>query len=363
LVIVNTSGLRARGLIGAVAECRPAVVAKRDVFVETARRRIARAPDQPPDAVEPRTARAYITEDCMKRVQATGDAVPMPRLFKPLAFALAGSLAIAACEPTAENTPQSLAYERQQSQQLVQELEARDMLVEDRALNRYVRSVVNKIERTRPAGSVPIEAYIVKDADVNAFTPGGGYLFVHAGLLAAMENEAQFANVIAHEIGHIDRGHIQAGMQTRSGVQLGAAAAQIGGAILGIDPNLTQLGVGLGANLAVSSFTRTQERDADATGVQYLANAGYDVVEGARSFEVLGRLYGDGGVPLFATHPPTGERQQALVQAAAQHGATSGYVGEAEYDRAVRPLRQEVLQFYERSGRNREAAQVRQNLR
>jgi predicted Zn-dependent protease len=121
--------------------------------------------------------------------------------------------------------------------------------------------------------------------------------------------------------------------------------------------------VGLGAQYAVSSFTRTQERDADATGVQYLASAGYDVDEGARSFEVLRRLYGDGGVPFFNSHPPTGERQEMLTQAAAQLGATQGYVGEAEYDRAVRPLRQEVLRYYEQSGRNREAAQVRNNLR
>lgn len=287
--------------------------------------------------------------------------MPMLRTLRPLA--LAATLAVAGCEPTAENTPQSLAAERQASQQMVQQLQSRGMLVENRSLNSYVRGVVERIERTRPPGAVPIEAYIVKDADVNAFTPGGGHLFVNAGLLAAMENEAQFATVVAHEIGHIDRGHIQAGQATRTGVQLGAAAAQIGGALLGIDPNLTQLGVGLGANLAVSSFTRTQERDADATGVRYVAAAGYDVDEGARSFEVLSRLYGNGGVPFFQSHPASAERQQALTQAAAELGATEGYVGDAEYDRAVRELRQEALQFYEQSGRAREAAQVRQNLR
>jgi predicted Zn-dependent protease len=281
----------------------------------------------------------------------------------PLAIAFAGALAVGACEPTAQNTTRSLAQERQASQQLVQQLEARDMLVEDRGLNRYVEGVVNRIERTRPPGAVPIDAYIVKDADVNAFTMGGGDLFVNAGLLAAMENEAQFATVVAHEIGHIDRGHIQAGQARRTGVQLGATAAQIGGALLGVDPSLTRLGVGLGAQYAVSSFTRTQERDADTTGVQYLAQAGYDVDEGARSFEVLRRLYGDGGVPFFASHPPTAERQQTLNQAAARLNATEGYVGAAEYDAATRGLRQEALEFYEQSGRDREAAQVRQNLR
>jgi predicted Zn-dependent protease len=277
--------------------------------------------------------------------------------------ALVGALSVSGCEPTAQNTPQSLASERAQSQQLVRQLQSQDALVEDPALNAYFRQVVERIERTRPPGSVPIEAFIVKDADVNAFTPGGGYLFANAGLIAAMENEAQLATVIAHEIGHIDRGHIQAGQATRTGVQLGAAAAMIGGALLGVDPNLTELGVGLGANLAVSSFTRTQERDADATGIQYVAAAGYDGDEGARSFEVLRRLYGDAGVPWLNSHPPSGERQEAVAQTAAQLGATEGYVGQAEYDRATRELRQAVLQYYEQSGRTREAAQIRQNLR
>ena len=287
----------------------------------------------------------------------------MLRRARPLALALATSLALAGCAPTAQNTPQSLAQERTQSQQLVEQLRSQGMLVEDPALNAYLDKVVNRIAQTRPPGSVPIKAYIVKDADVNAFTPGGGYLFVNAGLIAAMENEAQLATVVAHEMGHVDRGHIQAGQATRTGVQLGATAAQIGGALLGIDPNLTQLGVGLGANLAVSSYTRTQERDADATGVRYVAAAGYDVDEGARSFEVLRRLYGDGGVPFLNSHPPTDERQQALDKAAVELHATEGYVGKQEYDRATRQLRQDVLQYYESAGRTREAAQVRQNLR
>lgn len=287
----------------------------------------------------------------------------MFRSLKPAALALSATLAFAACEPVTQNTPQSIASERAQAQQLVQQLQAKNALVTDARLTSYVGGIVNGIERARGPGAVPITPYIVKDADVNAFTPGGGYLFVNAGLIAAMENEAQLATVLAHEIGHIDRGHIQAQRARQTGVGLGAAAAMIGGALLGIDPQLTEFGVNLGAQYAVSSFTREQERDADVMAGRYLATAGYNVVEGANSFDVLRRVSGGAGGPGFlSTHPPTGERQQAMVQAARQLGATSGRVNAAEYASATRALRQEALAFYQRAGRDREAAVVSRNL-
>lgn len=290
----------------------------------------------------------------------------MMKSFKITAAALAATLTLGACQPTAQNTQQSIAQEQRQAAAFVRDLDRKGQLVKERRPNDYVRGIVSRVAQTRPAGSVPLQAYIVKDAAVNAFTPGGGYVFFHAGLLAAMENEAQLATVVAHEIAHIDRGHIQAGRSTRQGVQLGAAAASIGGALLGVNPSLTKTVVGLGANYATNSFTRTQETDADNIGVRYLAAAGYNVVEGARSFEVLRRLYGDQTGPaaaFFSSHPATTERQSNLTQQARALGGTKGRIGKQSHDQATRSLRREVLKVYDRNGRVREAAQVRRNLR
>lgn len=285
--------------------------------------------------------------------------------FRPIALAIAASLAVSACEPTAVNTPASLAQQRQASRQYVQQLSSENEIVRDPALNAYIRGVVARVAQQRPPGAVPITPYIVKSADVNAYTPGGGYLFIDAGMLAALENEAQLATVVAHEIGHIDAGHIQAAKSQRSGVQLGAAAAQILGSAAGINPDLLQLGVGLGASAAVNSFSRTQERQADRLGVRYAAEAGYNEVAGAQAFEVLRRIYGDtgGAAAFFSSHPASGERLQTVTQIARQIGATGGRIGAAEYDRATRALRQDALRYYVQAGRSREAAQIRRNLR
>lgn len=284
------------------------------------------------------------------------------RRMRPAILALGVTLAFAGCEPTSVNTPQSIASESAQAEQLVYELRSKGALMENDAVDRYVAGIVQRLDAARGRGSVPIRSHVVKDADVNAFTPGGGHLFVNAGLIAAMQNEAQLATVVAHEIGHIDRGHIQAGQARRGAVGLGAAAALIGGAMLGLDPQLTEFGVDLGAQYAMSSFTREQERDADLTAGRYLASAGYNVAEGANSFGVLRQIAGGPGGGFLSTHPPTGERQQAMLASASELGATSGRTGKSEHDTATRKLREELLQFYRQNNRMREAAVIGANL-
>ena len=290
----------------------------------------------------------------------------MKRIFRSAVLALATALAVSACAPTAQNTAQSLAQEQRAAAQFVQKLDQNGKLYKDSRLNGYLRGIMDRVAKQRPPGSVPLRTYIVRDADVNAFTPGGGYVFFNAGMLAAMENEAQLAAVAAHEIAHIDRGHITAGRANRQGVQIGAALAGIGASILGVPGELTNLAVGLGANYAVNSFSRTQESDADTIGMTYLAAAGYNGVEGAKSFAVLRRLYGDSKGPaaaFFASHPAASDREASLTNQARQLGATRGRIAERTYDSRTRALRREVLKFYESQGRTREANQIRRNLR
>ena len=236
----------------------------------------------------------------------------MLRHVKLTLAALLAAATVSACAPNAQNTQQSIAQEQQAAERFVGQLRSKDKLVTDKGLNNYVSGIVSRVAKQRAPGSVPLRTYIVKDADVNAFTPGGGYVFFNAGMLAAMENEAQLASVAAHEIAHIDRGHITAGRSTRQGVQIGAALGSIAGAALGVPGELTNLAVGLGANYAVNSFSRSQETDADNTGIRYLAGAGYNALEGAKSFDVLQRLYGNktgAAAVFFSSHPALGRAQ------------------------------------------------------
>lgn len=288
----------------------------------------------------------------------------MRRLFRALAVTamMAGAVGVSACAPTAQNTAQNLAAEQQRSAKLVREMESKGAIIKSRGINNYVQKIHDRIAAQRPPGSVPLKVFVIKDADVNAFTTGGGYVYYNAGLLAAMENEAQVAAVVAHEIAHIDRGHLPAGAANRQAVQIGAVLGQLAGAAAGINPNLTQMVVGLGANAYSSNYSRTQERDADDTAVRYMAAAGYNAAEGAKSFQVLERLYGNNrGV--FSTHPAPGERFASQTAQAKQLGATKGRIAPKTHKSAVAGIRKEVLKFYDANGRTKEAAQVRRALR
>ncbi|MFV0475818.1 MAG: M48 family metalloprotease [Pikeienuella sp.] len=288
-------------------------------------------------------------------------------LIKALAAAALLTSVAASCTTTAENTQASIAEEQAASRELLADMEAQNVIIKDRGLNNYVNGVVERIAATRPAGSIPLQAYIVKDADINAFTTGGGYLFINAGLLAAMENEAQFAMVVGHEIGHIDRGHISAGKANRENAAIAGSLAQIGAAVAGVNGAVSDMAIGVGQNLTLSSFSRAQESDADETGFKYDDTAGYNMTEGARAFEVLNRVYGSGDgdmvAQFFSSHPQSDDRQAALAKMAEEAGSTDGRIGKKEHDRATRELRQEVLEFLESQGRTNEAAQIRRNLR
>ena len=135
---------------------------------------------------------------------------------------------------------------------------------------------------------------------------------------------------------------------------------------LEVEPDtLVNLGIGLAQTTAVNTFTRGQEEDADNTGFNYLAAAGYNVAKGAQSFAVLRRLYGERDPAtnyVFSSHPLSSERQARLTRLARQAGADQGRVAAAEYLRKTNPIRREVFQYLESVGRDREAAQARRNM-
>ncbi|MGM0586222.1 MAG: M48 family metalloprotease [Pseudomonadota bacterium] len=291
-----------------------------------------------------------------------------------LAALLAAGLAAGCAAPggapgqpaAAESSASDRRVEFAQSREVLNELRRKDMLWQDARLDRYLSGVAARIDAQRPSSAPDLRVHVLKDPEANAFTTGAGYVFVNAGMLTVMENEAQVAMILAHEAAHIDDGHVVEGMRHRQRVGLLGALAGMAGAVAGLPEEMLRLGVGLGQQYAVADFSQEHESEADRIGLQYHVGAGYDPVEGARSFEVLRRLYGEqSGLGVFlSSHPRSSERQAELVARAARMGANDGgRVGRAEYLRATEDLRRKALDFYERRDRPTFAAQARRNLR
>jgi len=162
---------------------------------------------------------------------------------------------------------------------------------------------------------------VINDPEINAFVAGGQYVWVHSGLIAQADNVNQLQGVVAHELGHIEGGHIirsgegikDATSVTLLSLVLGAAAIAAGGAEAGMGI------MGLGQQAAMSrflAFSRAQESSADLAGARYLHTAG---ISGRGSLEFFKKLQNQEyrlAIPqdnsYGRTHPLSGERINVL---------------------------------------------------
>lgn len=170
----------------------------------------------------------------------------------------------------------------------------------------------------------------------NAFAIPGGYVYVTRQLMALMNDEAELAGVLGHEIGHVAAQHGQRRQQAAQRNAIGGTLLQVlTGALLGDSAigGLLQKGIGTGSQLLTLKFSRAQEYEADDLGIRYLASAGYDpralstvLTSLAAQSSLDARVSGDArSVPEWAsTHPDPASRVGRAARNAAAEGVRSG---------------------------------------
>ena len=183
---------------------------------------------------------------------------------------------------------------------------------------------------------------IVDSPVINAFATPEGHVYFTRGIMAYFNDEAQFAGVLGHELGHITARHGQK-QQTRGtiaglGMLLGSIVAprvmqSVGGVI--------EQGVGLG----MLKYGRDDENEADVLGVKYSTKIGYDASHMADFFQTLQRTEEQSGasIPTFlSTHPNSADRYARVKKLAAQAKQSVGgkalAVNRDQYLRAIEGL-------------------------
>ena len=187
---------------------------------------------------------------------------------------------------------------------------------EDKKLNAYLNDLGQRLAGVSHRPNLPYKFEIVDASAVNAFAVPGGYVYFTRGILANFNSEAELAGVMGHEIGHITARH---SAQQYSRAQLAQLGLVVGGLFLGdLVSEVGQLGVGM----LFLSFSRDNERQADALGVEYASRAGYDAGELAGFFETLERMNPGSdrsGLPgWFSTHPSPDDRVPAVRKGAGE---------------------------------------------
>ena len=185
-------------------------------------------------------------------------------------------------------------------------------------LNAYVSRIGQRLVRHSSRSHLHHEFHVVDMKEPNAFALPGGYIYVSRGLLALMNSEDELAAVLGHEIGHVAGRH-SAKQQTKS---RGWIPLQILAGIGGAATSIVSPGLGaavasagqLPASLALASYSRKQEKEADRLGQEYAAAEGWDPAALSSTMDALTREQQLAGgrdpnrMSFFDSHPTTPER-------------------------------------------------------
>lgn len=228
-------------------------------------------------------------------------------------------------------------------------------LIRDAEIENIIRAYATPVFRAAGLDPSAVDIYLVNDKSINAFVAGGQKLFINAGLLMKSDNANQVIGVIAHEVGHIQGGHLarahdamrNATAESIIALVLGAAAAVASGR-----PDVGQAVVQGGSEAALRSFlrySRTQEGAADSAAMRLLDATGQstqglvDFLSKLEDQELLSVGRQD---PYLLTHPLTRDRIDHL-RAHSERSAYTQRPGSPEFDQMHARMVAKLVGFLE----------------
>jgi beta-barrel assembly-enhancing protease len=187
------------------------------------------------------------------------------------------------------------------------------LLLENKRLNEYIGKIGNLVLQGNKQVPFVFHFSIIKDSAINAFATPGGYIYINKGLINAVENEAELAGVIAHEIAHANARHVASIIEKSKKINIATLAAILAGAFLGGGAEgtaaIAAFSMAGAASLSLK-YSREHEEEADRLGIEYLTGAGYysaamvDFLKIMKKYEFLSK-----SMPSYLlTHPGTDER-------------------------------------------------------
>ncbi|MCB0570396.1 MAG: M48 family metalloprotease [Phaeodactylibacter sp.] len=186
---------------------------------------------------------------------------------------------------------------------------------QDDAIQRFIDEKGQAMAKISHRPELKYEFKVLDSPVVNAFALPGGFVYFTRGILAHFNNEAEFAGVLGHEIGHITARH-SAKQYSR---QMLAQVGLIAGMVLSEDFRQYADVAQTGLSLLFLKYGRDAESQSDRLGVEYSTKVGYDAREMADFFNTLKRLSDQSGnsIPTFlSTHPDPADRNQKVAKEA-----------------------------------------------
>ena len=200
-----------------------------------------------------------------------------------------------------------------------QQVNAQLPIVQDPAVNRYLNILGDSIAHVTSRADLDWHFYMVNTNDFNAFALPGGYIYINRGVAERSDRLDQFASVLAHEIGHVVLRHSVKQMEQMQGANVGVTIACVLTSVC--NSGLAQAGINVAGQAVFAKFSREDEAQADAAGVEELVRAGINPNGMPEMFEKLiaerqSRPSGLEG--WFASHPLEEDRVQSSRNQIAQ---------------------------------------------
>lgn len=200
------------------------------------------------------------------------------------------------------------------------------LLPEKDPLVQYVKRVGQRVAKYADRPELFYRFHVVDDGTINAFALPGGYIYVHRGLIAHFNSEAELAAVLGHEIGHVTARHAVQRYTQAQTANLGITVAAILTGVPQVAADLSNLL----ATAVIMGYGREQELQSDELSLKYLARSGYDARATIHLLETLERLEkidakektdaGDKAEQYhgaFSSHPETKQRIKGAIEKAA----------------------------------------------
>lgn len=220
-------------------------------------------------------------------------------------------------------------------------LERSNAFLEDSTLDTYLNGILKKLYASNAADTQNIRVRVVKTAQFNAFAAPHGSIYLCSGLLARIENEAQLAALLSHEMTHIQNDHtcrnlINAKAKALTSANLAFGLELFAGSLASSISNLT-------LKSAITGYSRDLEREADSAGLVRMKQSGYPSVAFRDLFMILKawiERYNINEPYFFATHPAVEERISNFYQFSGQETLedTSDLYRTRDFNRYIKPV-------------------------
>ena len=198
-----------------------------------------------------------------------------------------------------------------QTREAQRRLDASGYLYENTGLHEYINAVSHKLIPPETLEKrLAFHIQVIKNPLLNAFAYPHGAIYIHTGLLARMENEAQLATLLAHEMTHATHRHTIQSLRNLKTTAAVVSSISLVGFPVGLSGLVNLLG-SVGGMAAVTGYSRSLEEEADREGFARMVKAGYDAYEAPKLFYHLKRELEqeDSEEPFFfGTHPRVQER-------------------------------------------------------